>query len=136
MPRKPAPVAPLEDFDPEDPRIAGKDPTMVPGHPLCNYEKFLAAQPKVDVVMQPDWENRHLKTFHLGFNSYQSPEYPFNETVRLPRPLAVLALLTGRATTTDGELMRELAGQIGHPKEGPQPGPLSGAIADPRFEQF
>ena len=123
-------VVESSDWDPEDPRIAGKDPSMTPGHPQCNYAKYLEAQPKVDIVMTGDYENRQYKTFRLRFNTYTSPEYPYGQTVYVARPLAVNALLTGRATTSDRELMRELDGQIRPPIEGPLPGPFSGEYAD------
>ena len=133
MPRKLASVAPLEEFDPEDPRIADKDPTMIPGHPLCNYAKWMAAQELVDVVMQGDYENRHFKTYHLSFNGFRSPEYPYNETVQMPKPFAVQALLSGRASTSNVALRRELAGQIAAPIEGPIAGPISGDLASDKF---
>lgn len=121
MPKN-APVTP--DVD-ELAQFEGEDVTMIPGHPQCNYEKFMAAQPQVMVTYLGDQQNPQFTHYKVRFNTYER-EYPYNQPVKMPRPLAINVLLTGKATTTDAELMESLKGQIGRPIEGPIPGPFSG----------
>ena len=133
MPKRP-PVPTIDDeLDFEDPRLAGKDPTLIPGHPLCNYTKYLATCETADIVMQPDYENRQIKTFRMSFNGHPSPEYTYGQMHLMPWPFAVQAMLTGRASTSNAKLLREVNGQVADPKEGPQPGPISGMYAGEKF---
>lgn len=136
MPRRPVNVAPvtIEEFDPEDPRIEGKDPTMIPGHPRCNYEKYFASEERADIVMQGDYENRQFTTYHFNFNGYRSPDYPYNQMVMMPMTFARMAMLTGKASTSHAALKAEVEGQKGRPWDGePLPGPFSGEIASTKF---
>ena len=114
---------------PAEPAVTDADPeidyTMVPGHPLCNYEKLMASQPLVDIYVPGDQQNPQHTHYRVSFNGY-SREYPFNQTVRMPRPFAAQLLLGGRAQTSDVELRRSLEGQMARPHEGPIPGPFSG----------
>lgn len=113
----------------EDPRIAGKDPSMIPGHPQCNYEKFMAAQRKVTVICPSDQRNPQFKTLKLSFNGHQI-EVPYDRPVEVPEPYGAQVVLGSLGTTTDAKLMQQFAGQVSRPITGPIPGPLSGSYAD------
>jgi hypothetical protein len=128
-PTAPEVVAAVSD---EDPRIAGKDPSMIPGHPQCNYEKFMAAQPQSIVLCRSDQRNPQFKSLHLTFNGAHSIDVPYDRHVKVPRPYAAMIVLGSLGMTTDEELVRDLEGQIGVPQHAATPtfGPSYGIPLD------
>lgn len=129
MPRPTIAPQPLVEVDDQDPRIAGKDPTMIPGHPQCNYEKFMAAQRKVTVYCPSDQRNPQFKTISLSFNGAHSITVPYDRHYEVPLPYAAMILLGKKGTTTDAELTQSLMGQMAEPMT-TLAGPLSGASVD------
>lgn len=114
----------------DDPRINGKHPSMVPGHPECNYEKFMAAQRKVTVVYPSDQRNPHYTTIRLSFNGSHSIEIPFDRPVPVPLPYAELIVLGAKGTCMDEALVASLKGQMSIPPAGQLRGPLSQQLPD------
>lgn len=129
MPSKIAEPEPQIDLN-EDPRTAGKDPTMIPGHPQCNYEKWMATQRKVQVYCPSDQRNPQFRALRLSFNGNHHLEVPYDQHVSVPKPYAEQILLGSMGTTTDAELIKSLEGQIARPITGPIPGPFSGKLPD------
>lgn len=111
------------------PKIDEQDPTMIPGNPACNYEKYLAAQPKIWVSLPSDQRNPQYKTRRLTFNGHPL-EIPLDKMVEVPKPYAIQVILSGIGTTTDAALMKEFEGQIAQPITGPIPGPISGMYVE------
>lgn len=111
--------------------IVAIDPTdqsMIPGSPTCDYTKYMAAQPKVQVICPSDQRNPQYKTLNLSFNGNHSIQIPFDRPTDVPRPYASMILMGAKGTVTnDPELVASLAGQVAHPIYGAIAGPLSGS---------